>query len=218
MAAAVNKAQHTFKKIAGVGWDIHGYSIPHKELSSQVAKLRRADKAHDAKLEATIGKAPKWKEKRTGLLSFIGIGKKTIEPWEKHSKRPEVAAHQAKRKAYYKANPPPKDDYEYIKSKKIKTVFDKDTNYKLNSNININTNANLDRFTTDFAYGDTPVDKPLSKETLRKILKVYKSKGKEYQRMVPNDPFVAPGIKAFVGKGEALLKNPKTKFIRLEYE
>jgi len=90
-------------------------------------------------------------------------------------------------------------------SNRIKTPHT--TNWKLNSLIS---NDQV----SDFVYGTKPIDKPMSKSQYRKVLKTYKNSAKNFK--------VEPGekkyIDAFIGKSEALLKNPKTKFIRLETE
>ncbi len=82
----------------------------------------------------------------------------------------------------------------------------------------VGTPGKLNKYTTGYSgYADKPV-RNLSKDDLKKVIKIYKSKLGKMSAKYPEDKYVKSGGEAFLNKADALLKNKKTKFIRLEYE
>lgn len=200
------------EKIAGVGWDIHGYSKAPEVLRRDMEEAGRLSREHSKKMHGIIGKSPKaFISDKPGFFSRL-LGAK-----EKHKENPKWAAWRKKARAYYKDNPAPRDSWEVMRESRIPTPFDEDTNYKLNMHMDYNRSRNqgsLQKWTTDEAYGTDKV-KNLSKADLRKVMKEYSEAAKDYE---DKSSRAASGQKAFLSKAKHLLKDPKVKFVRLEYE
>ena len=200
-------------KIAGVGWDLHGYhrdpELPTKQKSA-VGKYY----ANRMKKLKPLGERPKVKKHSWFARTFLRKPSKEMQ-------LKSIKEYDKKKQDIIKAlGPEPLDDYDFAENSRIKTKFDKDTNYKLNMHIDYSAGkrGSLQEFTTDHAYSDKNKTRNISKSELRKIIKAYKKKLNIYKAEHPNDPYVTPGGTAFIQKAEALLKSPNFKFARLEYE
>ena len=113
---------------------------------------------------------------------------------------------------------------------RIKTPFDKKTNYKVNLLVlqnfqrtndpkdvsrgwhaQGNPSPFMDKKSTDTAYSKTPKVVDLGRRDLRSLIKDYKAREIKGQGMGKEQA-------AFIGKANALLKNKKLRFARVEYE
>jgi len=198
-------------KLAGVGFDLHGY---HRD-------------PRDVEIDEDDKKYEKWFQRRTKEVArptrkpikrFGFFGRTT---GHQRVSKEEQAAFQARRTEWEAKNPPPPmgvDKYDYVRDSRVKTPFDRSTNYKLNLNAIVNSAPQILDQTTDFSYSGKPMESRLSKTQLRGILKTYADSGEQYAKAHPDDPHVRPGLTAFQGKAKALLKDPKVKFVRLEWE
>lgn len=212
------------EKLAGVGWDLHGYErdpdkMP-KPTKAQLAAKSAYDKAVAERDKTFDSSNPRPDiDTRHGFFARTLMGKPSRE--EQATLRSE---YWKKRFAHYKANPIktgplPEDPDDFRHKLRLKTPFDKMTNYKLNANIGANAKGfNFDEWTTDRGYSDTPRTKNLSKKDLGNVLAAYRTHAEEYKKANPKDPFIDPGTKAFISKAELLLKNKKMRLARLEYE
>jgi len=191
--------QDELQKIAGVGWDLHGY---HRKPEN--SKIKTQEDAWDAAHSTAVGDYPPFEVRH-------GPAKKYEQAKKDYRKKSD---------AFIAKNPIPKDMGSYVDESRIKTPFDRDTNYKLNSNMDLNSGASLslDAYTTDKAYSEKETIRNLSKKDLKNVVKEYQSKLEQYQKAEPDDPWIRPGGEAFVNKAKHLLKDPKFRFARLEYE
>lgn len=201
------------QKIAGVGWDLHGY---HRDPTMSAEDLAKGDEYYERKEQKLkpLGKKPKMKSHGWFSRTFLGRPNKetqlkSVKDWD------------SKRKQLLKGfGPAPIDDWEYRGASRIKTPFDSKTNYKLNSNMDYNVGdiGSLEDFTTDQAYSNKDRIRNISKSELKKIVKMYKKKLDVYKGDNPKDPYISPGGEAFIQKAQSLLEDPSFKFARLEYE
>ena len=200
-------------KIAGVGWDLHGYHREPKRPKLTPAEAAAEKQwntdfdAHLARRKEEVGPAPK---------IFSGLRhagwQKSVKKWEKENPF----------KSSVDTKVLPLDEFDYERESRIQTPFDDLTSYKLNDRLDFDTKVNpgaLHAYTTEYAYSDKPYEKRLSKEDLKKVVDIYKKKAEGYEG---NNPEYASNIKrattAFIQKAEHLIKDPKLKFARLEYE
>jgi len=210
-----------FFKEAGVGWDIQAYSVSPEKLDNTRAALQKAEKAYDKKLKATIGKMPS-RTKTVVKKKFFGLIKnktKKFMDYDEYTNSPKYQAYHKKWKAYTKKNPMPENDWEFRRRHRLHSDHKKyPTNYKLNMNIDAGFSSKYSGKLTDEVYSDTPKRYNLSKAELREALKEYKANAKHYKKSYPKDPYIDPGVKAFSAKAKAILKDPRAKTIRFEYE
>lgn len=187
------------EKTAGVGVDIHGYY-----RKPENPKLEKAEKEYNERFFREVGPQPEWKQR--GLFkSFIkGPG---LEPPK------EMKAWRQKADAWNAKNPLPDDPFDYERDSRIKTPYDRDSSrgYKMHLGVLLDSPF-ADSLATDKGYRDTPQVVNLNKGDIRKLIKDYQER-----RQVGNkDEELAQD--AFVNKAKALLRNPKLRFARVEYE
>jgi hypothetical protein len=202
-----NSFNDELTKLAGVGWDLHGYHRDPDAPKPSPEQIKAEDtydkdwrKWQDKKHKA-IGKPPFYnvKDRKKYFKKaitwekanpFVSSGKEAVDPW------------------YYK------------RDSRIKTPFDRKTNYKLNSTLDVETGGNLHQYTSDFAYSDKDVDRRLTRDELKKVVEIYKGKAPKYLSLEPKKhaDIYNPQAQAFIQKAEHLLKDPKMQFARLEYE
>lgn len=111
------------------------------------------------------------------------------------------------------------DSWDYQGASRIKTPFDRKTNYKLNSTLGISLAGEaMEDMTSDQAYSDVPVIKNLSKADLQKVVQHYSSALEDFRKNNPYAQHYMHEGKAFLDKAQHLLSHPDMKFARLEYE
>jgi hypothetical protein len=199
-------------KMAGVGWDLHGYHREHV-----TPELTAAAERYNSLREKEVGEYPSYVAKPKGPIArlFRGRGHQRYladkEAYEDRSRR------------FYSEHGLGPDTYEYRADSRIKTPYDRQTSYKLNDRLTLGQRAPLAESwysrLSDDAYSDTPTDRRLSKEELRKVLADYKD---AHTKAVAAGHFAGEQdtayAKAFLAKGQALLDNPDLKYARLEWQ
>lgn len=206
------------RKTAGTGWDLHGYHRDPDVPDASDADAKQ--KAYLTEMRTQIGEYPILERKKRGLLGRLWHGNRHVPttPEQKAEFEKTLAAYRDKHKAYTAVKGPiPTDSWDYRSSSRIKLPREHKTNYKLNANIDAHSGFGLSPFATDPDAKDKPA-RNLSKADLAAVLKKYQAAAKSYAAQSPDDPWVAPGTLAFTEKAKALLKNPKTRFARLEWE
>lgn len=209
---AFNEKVSTFlSKTAGVGFDVHGYEQTPEEMQAlfeaeESGASDKAEKEHWAMVEGKIGKVPKRDDPR--FTRKTGLFKKefdndaytrALNEWNMKSKQfdhlmpPEPVCHWDLR---------------------VKTPHDLDTNYKFNWNMSYY-GANLEKYYTDQCYGD-PIHKPMTKVEAKDMLTEYNRAASAYLK--DNNIKDDKHVKAFNDKVKYLIKHPKVKTIRLEWE
>jgi hypothetical protein len=213
---ATSRSKTKFEKQGGVGWDLYGYHRdPDKtpELAPDVlAKQKQWDKDYKSwskRLKSEVSAT----EKRKGFFARL---------LRRKPKKVSSGVLYKRRRAWQKKNPMPSMkglpvEGQYASGSRMKTPFDSQTSYKLNAHLDhASMRPELDPYTTDKVYGSTPRVKNLSKKELRKVVKIYKTKAREFDSDADANERAA--AKAFAQKAEHLLANPNFKFARLEYE
>jgi len=211
-------------KVAGVGWDVHGYSVPDPEAA--VAPLEAAGDAYDKKMEADLVGAPQWPGKKPEIkrrfrLLPWGQAKQTKKSLQAQQDWQQAAdAYRGARRKYYEDNPPPDDSFFAMRDLRVRTPHDKGTNYKLNDWIAANAANELWESTTDTSYGDTPTIRNLSREDMQRVLAIYQRASQDPKALggIEDRESYDRQVQAFVNKAKALMANPEVKTMRLEYE
>lgn len=200
-------------KIAGVGWDLHGYSVTPAQLAKQQAQARMESEEYDRKMQEALGEPVK--PQVTDTPGFFG---KLLGRSAKSKPNPAYEAYRQKQLEYMKSNKPPQNDsWEAARAARIKTPYDQKTNYKLNMTLGAG-NPAFDEWTTDEAYSDKPVVRNLGKKELKKVIEAYQQAASKYKMSPGEEAYVPEGQQAFISKAQHLLADPNMRFARLEYE
>jgi len=208
------------EKLAGTGFDLHGYSKDPKDMEAARAEEKyRAAWSAEMKRRG-IGPRPQREQFRKARRKYLFFGKKKVT-YDGYAEAD--ASHNAQVRAAAKGLPEPPDGFDRARAARIKTPFDKKTNYKLNANIALALPDAAEKAlyakTTDFAYSQKPKERRLSRDELRQVVKTYKAGIGATKKRYPHEAeAVDEGAKAFIGKAEYLLKNPHMQFARLEWE
>lgn len=198
--------QAMLHKIAGSGWDIHGYSLTPAEIDKVEADSAAKEEAYT---------------KAYNIYADVKKRKPTKGFFENKSKFAlrETAWNNELTKAKDSWLSMPGDDVPPLYTKRVGTPFDADTNYKLNANLDMGGRPQdtLAGYTTDTAYGGKQ-NVYLTKADLPKIKELYNRSAGSYAEDFKDEKWVASGVKGFNDKLDYLMKHPKVKTIRLEWE
>ena len=202
-------------KLAGIGFNIHGYSISPKKLDALRAQGDKEEKEYSKWYQASksvTGERPMPTTKRPGFFSRVFLQKKpTRVPVDPEA----MSQYESKLKAYKTKNPAPKykfgGSWEARQASQVKTPYDRESSrwYKLHGRM-----MGLQDMVTDYAYASKPINRPISKKELPGVIAKYKKE----LAAGSHAPEARKGGQAFINKATALLKNPKVKFVRLEME
>lgn len=199
-------------KEAGVGWDLHGYHREHV-----TPELTAANERYESLRKQEVGKYPSYVAKPQGVIGRLFRGKK----YQRYLADKKAYGERVRR--FYDEHGSGPDTYEYRSDSRIKTPYDRQTSYKFNDRLTSDQPAEIaegwySRLSDD-GYSDTPTDRRLSKEELRKVLADYKD---AHTKAVAAGHFAGEQdsayAQAFLAKGQALLDNPELKYARLEWE
>lgn len=204
-----SNAFRAFAKYAGTGIDIHGYYEDPDRVRKRVEQAEKEwDRKHGPALKEWKRKNPPPEAPKPGFLRrLVGMGP-SEQAQEEYRK-----AWKARRGAQPVPDPP--DPYDELRAARATTPFDRDSGigYKLHAMVLGADNWKNDP-TTDEVYGPKPVRRNLSKKRLQKLLSDYEGRLPEVAR---SDGELQAG-KAFLQKGRHLLKDPKVKTVRVEWE
>jgi hypothetical protein len=203
-------------KISGVGWDLHGYSVKPNAMQKKLDESQSAVTNYESQMSSALGKSePSMLTKKPGFFGRL-IGRKSSRV-----ANPAYPAYEKKMTDYLQTHGPyPDDSYDIGRGARISTPYDKNTNYKLNSNMDYDRPqraGELEQWTTDMSYSDKPKIRNLTKSELRKVIKSYQQAMADYGTR-PEEEGTSAAQQAFLDKAQYLLKDPKMQFARLEYE
>jgi hypothetical protein len=214
-------------KIAGVGWDIHGYAMPHKEESSLRERIELASQKEDehfnSKILPEVGRSPSRDSfmERKKILGLIPWGSKSIN---RDRFAEAMNAYREKVRSAQDRHPfdgeGSVDLQDKIMASKIRTPYDRDSNYKLNANVQFMSSdaQGIDDMTSDFGLGDKIRDRPMSREDLISFKERWNRAAEAYAKGNPDSPHLQSGVRGFNNKIDSLLANEKAQFYRAEWE
>jgi len=201
-----------FQKVAGVELHLVGYHREPTHTNTPEAEAAMDEWARG--LQAHVSRVSPYPERKLfvkkdpGLRGFFGG--KVDDP---EGYRAAILANSAARKEWEAKNPSPAgyvDPDEYSRDSRILTPHAKEVHgkfmaYTLGA-------SKLPVGTTDFNYTDTPYENRLSRADIMKLLEHH-----EQVARTATEPGAAEAHQTFRAHADALLKDPRMKFARLEW-